>query len=102
MVMDLHAHMSSHEVIGLLGGTWDEERLVICIKAAFPCRPALGSHSSTGVELNPEDEVATRALMERDNLTSIGWSVPCVADCTNLTFPWESMARHIEASQGQG
>ena len=24
-VMDLHAHLSNYEVIGLLGGTWDSE-----------------------------------------------------------------------------
>ncbi|KAK9867584.1 hypothetical protein WJX84_008166 [Apatococcus fuscideae] len=73
LLMDLHAHMSSYEVIGLLGGTWDMERLAIRIVAAFPCRRAQGSHSSTGVELDPEDEVATRALMDRDGLKPIGW-----------------------------
>ncbi len=73
MLMDLHAHMSSYEVIGLLGGTWDPEKLAIRIVAGFPCRRATGSHSSTGVELDPEDEVATRTLMERDSLHPIGW-----------------------------
>ena len=76
LLMDLHAHMSSYEVIGLLGGTWDMERLAIRIVAAFPCRRAQGSHSSTGVELDPEDEVATRALMDRDGLKPIGWCAP--------------------------
>ena len=23
LIMDLHAHLSEHEIIGLLGGTWD-------------------------------------------------------------------------------
>ncbi|KAK9822060.1 hypothetical protein WJX74_004480 [Apatococcus lobatus] len=73
LLMDLHAHMSSYEVIGLLGGTWDSERLAIRIVAAFPCRRVQGSHSSTGVELDPEDEVATRALMARDGLKPVGW-----------------------------
>ena len=80
LLMDLHAHMSSYEVIGLLGGTWDPERLAIRIVAAFPCRRVQGSHSSTGVELDPEDEVATRALMDRDGLKPVGWSVSPVLD----------------------
>ena len=74
-MMDFHAHLSSCEIIGLLGGQWDSDRKVISIRQAFPCRRALGSHSGTSVELDPEAEVESRALMDAQGLTPVGWSV---------------------------
>ncbi|KAL0041515.1 hypothetical protein WJX79_005896 [Trebouxia sp. C0005] len=73
LVMDFHAHLSSCEIIGLLGGQWDSEKKIISIRQAFPCRRALGSHSGTSVELDPEAEVETRALMDAQGLTPVGW-----------------------------
>lgn len=73
LMMDFHAHLSSCEIIGLLGGQWDSDRKLISIKEAFPCRRALGSHSGTSVELDPEAEVETRALMAERGLTPVGW-----------------------------
>ncbi len=73
LVMDFHAHLSSCEIIGLLGGQWDSEKKMISIRQAFPCRRALGSHSGTSVELDPEAEVETRALMDAQGLTPVGW-----------------------------
>eukprot|EP00873_Tetraselmis_striata_P035155 jgi/Tetstr1/455419/TSEL_042251.t1 len=73
LVMDFHAHLSTHEIIGLLGGTWDPATRAITILEAFPCRRACGSDSQTSVELDPEHEVETRALMEQRKLTPVGW-----------------------------
>jgi protein MYSM1 len=73
LLMDLHAHLSSSEVIGLLGGVWDVERRCIDVVRAFPCRRALGSQSGTSVELDPAAEVETRGLMEAARLTPVGW-----------------------------
>lgn len=73
LMMDFHAHLSSCEIIGLLGGHWDSSKKLISIKEAFPCRRALGSHSGTSVELDPEAEVETRALMDERGLTPVGW-----------------------------
>ena len=73
LTMDFHAHLSSCEIIGLLGGRWDSDRKVISIQQAFPCRRASGSHSGTSVELDPEAEVETRDLMTAQNLTPVGW-----------------------------
>lgn len=73
LVMDFHAHLSSCEIIGLLGGQWDTDRKVVSIRQAFPCRRAHGSHSGTSVELDPEAEVETRALMDAQGLTPVGW-----------------------------
>ncbi len=73
LLMDLHAHLSSTEVIGLLGGTWDAAEKRIEVVRAFPCRRALGSQSGTSVELDPSAEVETRALMQAEDLTPVGW-----------------------------
>ena len=73
LLMDLHAHLSSTEVIGLLGGTWDAAEKRIAVVRAFPCRRALGSQSGTSVELDPSAEVETRALMQAEDLTPVGW-----------------------------
>lgn len=73
LLMDLHSHLSSCEVIGLLGGKWDAETRSISVVRAFPCKRAVGSDSSTSVELDPGAEVATRALMEQQQLVPVGW-----------------------------
>lgn len=46
-----------------------------CLDAreAFPCRRAFGSDSKTSVELDPEHEVETRAVMEQRGLVPVGW-----------------------------
>ena len=74
--MDVHAHLASSEVIGLLGGTWEPGSRRIRVVRAFPCRRALGTHSGTSVELDPAAEVETRALMEAHSLTPVGWCAP--------------------------
>ena len=73
VLMDLHAHLSSAEVIGLLGGRWEAAQKRVEVVRAFPCRHALGSQSGTGVELDPSAEVETRALMQAEDLTPVGW-----------------------------
>ena len=73
LTMDLHAHLSMCEIIGLLGGTWDAANRVLCIKQAFPCRQAAGSVSGTSVELDPAAEVETRAMMADLELRPVGW-----------------------------
>ena len=76
VLMDLHAHLSSTEVIGLLGGVWKADGRHIEVVRAFPCRRALGSQSGTSVELDPSAEVETRALMQAEDLTPVGWCAP--------------------------
>ena len=73
LLMDVHAHLSGSEVIGLLGGTWEPQSRRIHVARAFPCRRAPGTHSGTSVELDPAAEVETRALMQAHSLTPVGW-----------------------------
>jgi len=44
--MDFHAHMTYNEIIGLLGGKYDDKRRVLKIFMAFPCQG-----TSTGIEV---------------------------------------------------
>lgn len=73
--MDLHSHLSSCEIIGLLGGLWDPLTRAITVVRAYPCHRMEGSHSLTSVELDPAAEVATRSLMEQQGLVPVGWCV---------------------------
>ena len=73
LLMDLHSHLSSCEIIGLLGGRWDADAKTITVVRAYPCQRVEGSHSMTSVELDPAAEVATRTLMEAQGLVPVGW-----------------------------
>ena len=73
LVMDFHAHLSTCEVIGLLGGQFDPISKAIAITAAYPCRRAEGSHSSTSVELDAESQVEVACDMEDRGLVPVGW-----------------------------
>jgi protein MYSM1 len=73
LVMDFHAHLSTCEVIGLLGGTFDATSKQLSIVAAYPCRRAQGSDSSTSVELDAESQVEVACAMEERGLIPVGW-----------------------------
>ena len=47
-MMDLHAHLSNYEVIGLLGGTWDPEtkRIQVSARVEYMMGHALAVGSS--------------------------------------------------------
>ncbi|KAG7228844.1 hypothetical protein INR49_008622 [Caranx melampygus] len=62
-----HAHVSRGEVIGLLGGTFNEEEKVLKICAAEPCNSV-----STGLQCEMDPVSQTQAC---DVLSSLGFSV---------------------------
>ncbi|XP_070688254.1 histone H2A deubiquitinase MYSM1 isoform X2 [Pempheris klunzingeri] len=67
LIMDMHAHVSRGEVIGLLGGTFNEEKKVLKICAAEPCNSV-----STGLQCEMDPVSQTQAC---DVLSSLGFSV---------------------------
>ncbi|XP_037105963.1 histone H2A deubiquitinase MYSM1 [Syngnathus acus] len=67
LIMDMHAHVSRGEVIGLLGGTFNEEEKVLKICAAEPCNSV-----STGLQCEMDPLSQTQAC---DMLSSLGFSV---------------------------
>ncbi|XP_020487536.2 histone H2A deubiquitinase MYSM1 isoform X1 [Labrus bergylta] len=67
LIMDMHAHVSRGEVIGLLGGTFNEEEKVLKICAAEPCNSV-----STGLQCEMDPVSQTQAC---EVLSSLGFSV---------------------------
>ncbi|XP_072245979.1 histone H2A deubiquitinase MYSM1 [Leuresthes tenuis] len=67
LIMDIHAHVSRGEVIGLLGGTFNEEAKVLKICTAEPCNSV-----STGLQCEMDPVSQTQAC---DLLSSLGFSV---------------------------
>jgi hypothetical protein len=67
-VCDLHAHLVTSEVIGLLGGTWNAEVGDVCIRVAYPCHirsDASKGHSCSGLDLDAAavEEVGSAPLL---------------------------------------
>ncbi|KAM4574525.1 histone H2A deubiquitinase MYSM1 isoform 2-T2 [Fundulus diaphanus] len=67
LIMDMHAHVSRGEVIGLLGGTFSEEEKVLKICAAEPCNSV-----STGLQCEMDPVSQTQAC---DGLSALGLCV---------------------------
>ncbi|CAI5727431.1 unnamed protein product [Hyaloperonospora brassicae] len=74
-VADLHAHLATCEIIGFLGGKWDEALKTLYIQAAFPCRSLVidGDDGSTDVEMDPGSEIELRSIIENAQLEVVGW-----------------------------
>ncbi|XP_016144465.1 histone H2A deubiquitinase MYSM1 [Sinocyclocheilus grahami] len=70
IVMDIHAHVSMGEVIGLLGGTYEEEKKVLKICAAEPCNSL-----STGLqcEMDPVSQTQASELLGAKGQSVVGW-----------------------------
>ncbi|KAL6486189.1 hypothetical protein MHYP_G00055810 [Metynnis hypsauchen] len=70
VVMDVHAHVSMGEVIGLLGGSYDDEEKLLRICAAEPCNSL-----STGLqcEMDPVSQTQASELLEAKGHNVVGW-----------------------------
>ncbi|XP_076134231.1 histone H2A deubiquitinase MYSM1 [Alosa pseudoharengus] len=70
VVMDMHAHVSMGEVIGLLGGAYLEEDKVLKIRAAEPCNSL-----STGMqcEMDPVSQTQASELLAAKGHSVVGW-----------------------------
>ncbi|GLI69161.1 hypothetical protein VaNZ11_013729, partial [Volvox africanus] len=73
LAMDFHAHLSTYEVIGLLGGTWNPDTRQLVVIEAYACRRAQGSDAATSVELDPESQVEVQNMMEAKGQQCVGW-----------------------------
>eukprot|EP00879_Flechtneria_rotunda_P005196 GHRR01005478.1.p1 GENE.GHRR01005478.1~~GHRR01005478.1.p1 ORF type:complete len:652 (+),score=323.50 GHRR01005478.1:185-1957(+) len=95
VMMDFHAHLDRHEVIGLLAGTWDSASKLLRIERAFPVREAIASGAANdgiNVEMDPEDQFkVTEVISELYHLSVVGWyhshpsfpALPSVIDIAN-------------------
>ncbi|KAK9818670.1 hypothetical protein WJX74_002471 [Apatococcus lobatus] len=73
LVMDYHAHLNMNEIIGFLGGSYDEERRVMRVLKAYPVKELQTEDDRINVEMDPEDDFQVRQLIEKDNLRCMGW-----------------------------
>lgn len=95
IIMDIHSHLLSTEVIGFLGGIWNPTENLLEIIQALPCKSIenvgkklsdnytknksdnkkrnLNEDRHYNVELCPASEVQMRDYCENHNLTIVGW-----------------------------
>ena len=74
LLVDLHAHLTTREVIGYLVGTWDAIHGKIIIKDAYPGRSiAQDSGAFTEAEMDPVAEVELRSKIADAGLSVVGW-----------------------------
>ncbi|KAF1316793.1 Metalloprotease family, partial [Globisporangium splendens] len=105
-VCDLHAHLATCEIIGFLGGRWDEVNKILYIQAAFPCRSLMidGDDGSTDVEMDPGSEIELRQIIQNAELEVVGWyhshpafaPDPSIRDIENQTSYQQLFQRRIE------
>lgn len=74
-ICDLHSHLATCEIIGFLGGRWNEATKTLDIQAAFPCRSLMidGDDGSTDVEMDPGSEIELREIIQNAQLEVVGW-----------------------------
>nr|XP_045006279.1 deubiquitinase MYSM1 isoform X2 [Jaculus jaculus] len=70
LIMDLHAHISMAEVIGLLGGRYSEADKIVEVYAAEPCNSL-----STGLqcEMDPVSQTQASETLAARGYSVIGW-----------------------------
>ncbi|TMW58072.1 hypothetical protein Poli38472_013546 [Pythium oligandrum] len=109
-VCDLHAHLATCEIIGFLGGKWDEDTKTLYIQAAFPCRSLVidGDDGSTDVEMDPGSEIELREIIQNAELEVVGWyhshpafaPDPSIRDIENQASYQQLFQRRKQVSEG--
>ena len=76
VIIDFHAHLASTEVIGLVGGTYDEVKKTVEICDVFPCNSistGVQVFSSKKCEMDPESEMKAREYFNQEGRIVVGW-----------------------------
>lgn len=69
--MTMHSHLCTDEIIGWMAGKVDED--AIEIKQAFPVRAIQHENGRINVEMDAEDAVQVRTLIEEKGMSILGW-----------------------------
>lgn len=91
LMMEAHAHGSTAEVIGFLGGSFDGTSRTLRIAAALPARNLVAADAAVEVELDPEAMPPILEAFESEGLCVVGWyhshprfaTLPSVRDVAN-------------------
>jgi len=71
---DLHCHLSNSEIIGLLGGEYDEIEKCLYVQAAFPCKSTeRGDGGFTDVEMCPVSQAVAGEAISKQGMKVVGW-----------------------------
>ncbi|CAL8469922.1 g9464 [Coccomyxa elongata] len=73
LMMDFHAHLSTSEVIGILGGSWDHSSQTVRVARAVPVREIPIEDGSINVEMDPEDNFRAVESLSNAKLKCVGW-----------------------------
>jgi proteasome lid subunit RPN8/RPN11 len=87
--MDFHAHLSTAEVIGFLGGTWCPVSRHLRVVRALPAAQLVSLDSAVEVELDPAGMPALLEALEAEDLSAVGWYH------SHPTFPTQPSVRDI-------
>ncbi|RWS22085.1 MPN domain-containing protein-like protein, partial [Leptotrombidium deliense] len=68
LLIDFHCHLTTGEVVGYLGGTWDITSHNLAVLQAFPCRSRLGDRERAALV---EEEI--RQNLEQRIINVVGW-----------------------------
>lgn len=68
LLMDFHCHLTTSEVVGYLGGRWNQKTQHLTIVSAFPCRCRLADSKKA-----PMIEEEIRQAISASGLILVGW-----------------------------
>lgn len=68
VMMDFHAHLSTHEVIGVLAGYIDPANHIVRVMHALPVKELPTENNNINVEMDPEDEHRAREMIAKLNM----------------------------------
>ncbi|KAF5305231.1 hypothetical protein FQR65_LT07770 [Abscondita terminalis] len=71
LLMDLHAHTSLSEVMGLIGGYWDAKNKTLTILRYVPCRNI--ASSSTHCDMCPISQARAADTIHNEGFNILGW-----------------------------
>ncbi|KAK3083491.1 hypothetical protein FSP39_024059 [Pinctada imbricata] len=68
LLMDYHSHLTSSEVVGYLGGKWDQSAQHLMVTQAYPCRCRLADSQRAALV---EEEI--KLSMQNSGFSLVGW-----------------------------
>lgn len=73
IILDIHSHLMHTEVIGLIGGVWDEKAKLLRILSAHPCRTLTTGNDHVNVELDPVSQIEVTENISALKQITVGW-----------------------------
>mmetsp|Transcript_8352 Transcript_8352/g.23944 ORF Transcript_8352/g.23944 Transcript_8352/m.23944 type:complete len:630 (-) Transcript_8352:168-2057(-) len=106
LLMDLHAHLDTSEIIGLLAGHYNKTTRKMHVVQAYPVKEVATEDDSVNVEMDPEDQLTVCSLIKKRNMQCIGWyhshptfpAIPSVVDIENQAR-YQEMNRDPETGE---